>query len=190
MNTLCLTSFNECNVSESHSCGYRSFFLLPSSSLLCGQTLIRLSSHLLSPVSLLRIKLWWALVVSLSTCSHFSGDSLGMRLGPHTCWVYSFLSSYQFQLLFNTPASDRGDLSSLPLAVVTSLCFGHRDVVLLSGHGNLNSPMTPDFEHLLIHLVVACIFSFVKCLFKCFAFVIGFFLLSYIFWTKFFFVYI
>ena len=49
-----------------------SFFLLPSHSLLCGQTLIHLSSHLLSPVSLLRVKLGWALVVSLSTCSHFS----------------------------------------------------------------------------------------------------------------------
>lgn len=131
-----------------------------------------------------------ACCVFVNMQSFLFGDSLGMRLGPHTCWVYSFLSRYQFQLLFNTPASDRGDLSSLPLAVVTSLCFGHRDVVLLSGHGNLNSPMTPDFEHLLIHLVVACIFSFVKCLFKCFAFVIGFFLLSYIFWTKFFFVYI
>ena len=52
-------------------------------------------------------------------------------------------------------------------------------MVLLLGHGNLNFPMTADFEHL-IYLVVVCMSSFVKRLFKCFAFVIGFFLLSFL----------
>ena len=122
--------------------------------------------------------------------SFLFGNYLGMRLGSHMCWVHSFLSNYQFQLPFYTPTSNRWDPSSLLLAIVSSFNFGHPDVVLLLHHGNLNFPMTTDFGHLLIYLVVICISSFVKHPFKCFAFVIGFFLLSYIFWTKFFFIYI
>ena len=122
--------------------------------------------------------------------SFLFGNYLGMRLGSHMCWVHSFLSNYQFQLPFYTPTSNRWDPSSLLLAIVSSFNFGHPDVVLLLHHGNLNFPMTTDFGHLLIYLVVIHISSFVKRPFKCFAFVIGFFLLSYIFWTKFFFIYI
>ena len=47
-------------------------------------------------------------------------------------------------------------------------------------------PVTNGTEHLFIDFLVIGLSSFVKCLFKCLVFVIGFFLEVYIFWIIFF----
>ena len=87
MNTLCLTSFSECRVSESHSCGYRSKFLLTAKSQSAVWT--NLDPSLQSPaVSSLtaKSKAWMsACCVFVNMQSFLFGDYLGMRLGPHTC---------------------------------------------------------------------------------------------------------